>query len=163
MMGQFFFWLTSLENTFANTFIVGIVSRKKHRDKARHASWLSSAWRNPLGSSHPFSAPTPISPEQVQAMLRSLTLCPCRSSGSPPLPTRPQSVQECHTPPSRNTSSGSARSQKPPPAWCRAAPPPGTSRWKLPGRRSAGEQQRQHRQSAQRIEKSKGRNLWLIS
>lgn len=144
-MWQNFPRLTSLENTFANHFIVGYLSCAGDTEIRQGTP---PGWALPEQTLWVPHIPTPTSPEQVQAMPGSLTLCLCRSSGSPPLLTRPRSAQACRTRPNRNTSSGSARSQKPPPAWCRAAPPPGTSRWKLPGRRSAGGQQRRHRQSA---------------
>lgn len=76
-----------------------------------------------------------------------LTLCRCHNCGSPLQLKRLQLVRELRSPPGRSSDGVSAHSQTPPPAWCRAARPPGTSTWMLPGRRSGAGQQRRRKQS----------------
>lgn len=84
---------------------------------------------------------------QAHTLFLVLTLDLCRSSCSPRRRRRPRWRRAPRNLPGRSTWSWSARSQKPPPAWCRAAPLPGTSMWRLPRRRSGEERQRRRRQS----------------
>lgn len=76
-----------------------------------------------------------------------LTLGRCRSCGSPRRLTRPRLGRGPRSPPCRSSGGASARSRTPPPAWCRAARPPGTSTWTQPGRRSGAGRRRRRRQS----------------
>lgn len=150
------------ENTFANLFKVGNSpwswTTLGGTELCLPAECCLHKQLSPAGSPafwFPFALPSPILRPRSKQCQAPLTLCPCHSSGSPLLLTQPRSVQACRSQPNRSTSSGSVHSQKPPPAWCRAAPPPGTSRWKPPGRRSAGGQQRQHRQSADEFKRAR--------
>lgn len=107
---------------------------------------------------------------RVQNTVHVLTSCPCRSCGSPRRLKRLQSVPERRSPPCRSSGGANARSRTPPPAWCRAAHPPGTSMWTPPGRRSEAGRQRRRKQSAvcltargEREEKGEKKNDIVIS